>query len=122
MKIIVADDYFSNRLLIREVLNDLGHSLIEAENGQQALDALRDNDDIDLVLMDIEMPVMSGLEAMRTIRNTFPAPKNRIPIVALTAHNSLMLMDEPFIEGFNGMLLKPYSISRISELLDTFKG
>ena len=65
MKIIIADDFYSNRLLIMEILKDMGHELIEAENGQQAFDALEKHDDVDLVLMDIEMPVMSGLEAMR---------------------------------------------------------
>jgi CheY-like chemotaxis protein len=120
MKIIIADDYYSNRLLILEILKDMGHELIEAENGRQAFDALEKNDDVDLVLMDIEMPVMGGLEAMRLIRNTLPSPKNNVPIIALTAHNSMMLMDEPNIEGFDGMLIKPYSISRISEILETY--
>jgi CheY-like chemotaxis protein len=120
MKIIIADDFFSNRLLILEILKDMGHELIEAENGKLAIEALEKNDDVDLVLMDIEMPVMSGLEAMRFIRSTLPYPKNAVPIIALTAHNSMMLMDEPNIEGFNGMLIKPYSISRISEILETF--
>jgi CheY-like chemotaxis protein len=72
--------------------------------------------------MDIEMPVMSGLEAMRLIRTRLPHPKNKVPIIALTAHNSMVLMDEPNIEGFDGMLVKPYSISRISEILETFGG
>jgi CheY-like chemotaxis protein len=121
MKIIIADDFFSNRLLILEILKDLGHELIEAENGQQAFDALDKNNDVDLILMDIEMPVMSGLEAMRLIRTKLSYPKNSVPIIALTAHNSVMLMDEPNIEGFNGMLIKPYSISRISEILDMYK-
>jgi len=121
MKIIIADDFYSNRLLILEILKDMGHELIEAENGKEAFEALEMHDDVDLVLMDIEMPVMSGLDAMKMIRNNLSFPKNSVPIIALTAHNSGMLMDEPFIEGFNGMLIKPYSISRISELLETFK-
>ena len=121
MKIIIADDFYSNRLLILEILKDLGHELIEAENGQQAIDALQKHNDVDLVLMDIEMPVMSGLEAMRLIRRTFSFPKNNVPIIALTAHNSMVLKDEPNIEGFNGMLIKPYSINRISEILETYK-
>ena len=121
MKIIIADDFYSNRLLIIEILKDLGHDLIEAENGQQAFDALEKHDDVDMVLMDIEMPVMSGLEAMRLIRTRLTYPKNSVPIIALTAHNSTILMDEPNIEGFNGMLIKPYSISSISEILETYK-
>jgi CheY-like chemotaxis protein len=121
MKIIIADDFHSNRFLIMEILKDLGHELIEAENGQQAFDALEKHDDVDLVLMDIEMPVMSGLEAMRLIRTKLSEPKNKVPIIALTAHNSTILMEEPHIEGFDGMLIKPYSISRISEILETFK-
>jgi CheY-like chemotaxis protein len=121
MKIIIADDFYSNRLLILEILKDMGHELIEAENGKQAFDALEKNDDVDLMLMDIEMPVMSGLEAMRLIRRTLTYPKNSVPIIALTAHNSMMLMEEPNIDGFDGMLIKPYSISRISEILETYK-
>jgi two-component system, CAI-1 autoinducer sensor kinase/phosphatase CqsS len=121
MKIIIADDFYSNRLLIIEILKDLGHELIEAENGRQAIDALENNNDVDLMLMDIEMPVMSGLEAMSYIRNNLSYPKNSVPIIALTAHNSMVLMDEPNIEGFNGMLIKPYSISRISEILEMYK-
>jgi CheY-like chemotaxis protein len=120
MKIIIADDFFSNRLLILEILKDMGHELIEAENGQQAIEALENNKDVDLMLMDIEMPVMSGLEAMRFIRSTLSYPKNNVPIIALTAHNSMVLMEEPNVEGFNGMLIKPYSISRISEILETY--
>lgn len=120
MKIIIADDFYSNRLLIIEILKDMGHELIEAENGQQAFDALEKHDDVDMVLMDIEMPVMSGLEAMKLIRTKLSYPKNSVPIIALTAHNSMILMEEPNIEGFNDMLIKPYSISRISEILETY--
>jgi two-component system, sensor histidine kinase len=121
MKIIIADDFYSNRLLVTEILKDLGHVLIEAENGKEAFDAMDHNDDVDLVLMDIEMPVMSGMEAMRLIRGKLEYPKNCVPIIALTAHNSLLLLDEPFIDGFDGMLVKPYSISKIAELLESFR-
>jgi two-component system CAI-1 autoinducer sensor kinase/phosphatase CqsS len=117
MKIIVADDYYNNRLLVSEILKNLGHDFIEAENGQQALDALEQNDDIDLVLMDIEMPVMSGFEAMKYIREKLVFPKKDIPIIALTAHNPGMFIEECSKSGFNQMLVKPYSIDKIAELL-----
>jgi len=121
MKIIVADDYRSNRILVLEILRSLGHDCIEAENGQQALDALEKNDDVDLLLMDIEMPVMSGFEAMKHIREKLVYPKNNIPIIALTAHNPGMFIEECSETGFNQMLVKPYSIGKIAELLETYK-
>lgn len=117
MKIIIADDYYTNRLLVSEILRNLGHDLIEAENGQQALDALEKNSDVDLVLMDIEMPVMSGYEAMKYIREKLVYPKSNIPIIALTAHNPAMILNEGSLSGFNQLLVKPYSIDKIAELL-----
>jgi CheY-like chemotaxis protein len=117
MKIIVADDYYTNRLLVSEILKNLGHDFIEAENGLQALEALEKNNDIDLVFMDIEMPVMSGLEAMRYIREKLEYPKNHIPIIALTAHTPGVFTYEDMDKGFNQTLVKPYSIDKIGELL-----
>jgi CheY-like chemotaxis protein len=120
MKIIVADDYYTNRLLVSEILRSLGHDFIEVENGQQALEALENNNDIDLVIMDIEMPVMGGFEAMRYIREKLMYPKNDIPIIALTAHNPGMFISECSELGFNHMLGKPYSIEKIAELLEVY--
>ena len=120
MKIIIADDYYSNRLLVSEILQTLGHEFIEAENGRQALEALKSNNDIDLILMDIEMPVMSGLEAMKFIRGNMEYPKNKVPIIALTAHNPGMFTEKSVLEGFDRMLVKPYSIDKIAELLEKF--
>jgi two-component system chemotaxis sensor kinase CheA len=120
MKIIVADDYYTNRLLVSEILKSLGHDFIEAENGKQALEALEQNNDVDLVLMDIEMPVMNGFEAMRYIREKLDFPKNDIPIIALTAHNPGMYSEDCTESGFNHMLGKPYSIEKIAELLEGY--
>jgi CheY-like chemotaxis protein len=120
MKIIVADDYYTNRLLVSEILRNLGHDFIEVENGQQALDALACNNDIDLVIMDIEMPVMNGVEAMRYIREKFVYPKKDIPIIALTAHGTNMFIEECSESGFNCMLGKPYSIDKFTELLEGY--
>jgi len=121
MKIIVADDYYSNRLLVTEILKSLGHDFIIAENGRQALEALENNNDIDLVLMDLEMPVMDGVEAMRYIRDNLVYPKSNVPIVALTAHNPGSYIQEGQASGFNKLMGKPYSIDKIAELLEGFK-
>ena len=120
MKIIVADDYYTNRLLVSEILKSLGHDFIEAENGQQALEALENNNDIDLVLMDLEMPVMNGVEAMKYIREKLVYPKSEIPIIALTAHNPGMFLEDCQGSGFNKLMGKPYSIEKIAEMLEGF--
>jgi CheY-like chemotaxis protein len=121
MKIIIADDYYTNRLLVSEILKSLGHDFIIAENGQQALEALESNNDVDLVLMDLEMPVMNGVEAMRYIRDKLVSPKSNIPIIALTAHNPGTFIQEGHAQGFNKLMGKPYSIDKIAELLECYK-
>lgn len=120
MKIIIADDEFSNRLLISEIVSELGHELIEVENGEQAIHAMEQYHDIDLILMDIEMPVMNGVEAARKIRESFRYPKNKIPIVAITGHHEGIYPEECHYAEFDFFLTKPYSIDKFTELLDNF--
>jgi CheY-like chemotaxis protein len=120
MKIIVADDFYTNRLLLSEIMKELGHELIEAKNGKEVLKALEMNNDVDLVLMDIEMPEMDGLEAMHHIRRDLYDPKNAVPIIALTAHNTSIINVSDHA-GFDGVLVKPYSIDRIAELLEKYR-
>ncbi|MCG8697382.1 MAG: response regulator [Bacteroidales bacterium] len=119
LKIVIADDIFTNRLLLSEIIEDLGHEYILAENGKEAVDAVLEHD-VDLVLMDIEMPVMNGLEATKHIREKLPIPKNETPIVALTAHNPKIFFDDFNDVGFSQLLTKPYSVLKITELLSSF--
>ena len=119
LNIIIADDIFTNRLLLSEIIEDLGHDFITAENGKEAVDALLNNK-IDLVLMDIEMPVMNGLEATRYIREKLPSPKCYTPVIALTAHNPKIFFDDFKDVGFDQLLTKPYSVKKITELFDSF--
>lgn len=121
MKIIIADDFYTNRLLVKEVLKNLGHTLIEAENGQEVIRLLEEQDDIDVVLMDIEMPVMGGVEAVHHIRAHCEPPKNQVPIVAITAHLPGTFSEEGRDFPFDAMLIKPFSIDRIAEVLRAFE-
>jgi CheY-like chemotaxis protein len=120
MKILITDDIFTNRLLLSEIIEDLGHEYLEAENGKMAIESLISNDDINIILMDIEMPVMNGLEATKHIRHKLPPPKNGIVIVALTAHNPKIFFDDYKDVGFDELMTKPYSVQKIMNLLDTF--
>lgn len=119
LKIIVTDDIFTNRLLLSEILEELGHEFFLANNGKEAVDEFSKND-YDLILMDIEMPVMNGVEATRYIRENFERPKADIPIIALTAHNPKLFFDDYKDVGFTKLLTKPYSVAKIKEMLIAF--
>lgn len=118
-KVVIADDIFTNRLLLSEIIADLGHDFITVENGKEAVDVLLNND-VDLILMDIEMPIMNGLEATKHIREQFSSPKCDTPVVALTAHNPKIFFDDYKDVGFSQLLTKPYSVKKITDLLANF--
>ena len=116
MKILIVDDIFTNRLLLVEIIRSIGHDYVQAENGREAVEALL-NEDFDLILMDIEMPVMNGLETTKFIRENFDPPRNNTPIVALTAHNPQLFFEDFKDVGFDQLLTKPYSIEKIMSLI-----
>lgn len=80
-KILVAEDEEANYKYVEKILKREGYDLLRATNGFEAVEYARIYDDIDLILMDIKMPVMNGVEATREIKNIKPA----IPIIATTA-------------------------------------
>ena len=116
MRILIVDDIFTNRLLLTEILKNLGHEFDQAENGREAIEALM-KEDFDLVLMDIEMPVMNGLETMKHIREEMPFPKNKTFVVALTAHNPEIFFEDFRDVGFDRLLTKPYNMEKIDSLV-----
>ena len=118
-RILVVDDLFTNRLLIRELLRSMQIEFKMAENGKEAIDCLHSGT-FDIVLMDIEMPVMNGLETVRYIREIMPLPVKDIPIIALTAHNPKLFFEDFKEAGFNSILTKPYSLKRLQELINIY--
>lgn len=110
--ILIVDDIFINRMLLKEILREISKELMEAENGKDAIEIIKNNT-IDIVLMDIEMPVMNGLETTIYIRTNFPEPNNQIPIIALTAHNPEDFFQEYQSAGFDDLLTKPYSFEKV---------
>ncbi len=105
LKILLAEDNPVNQKVAARMLERLGHSVILAGNGLDALAALH-NHSFDLILMDVQMPEMDGLEASRRIR-VFEAGKTRVPIVALTAHAMDSHRDECLAAGMDSFLTKP---------------
>ena len=118
--ILIVDDILMNRILLKEIVFELSSLIIEAENGKQAIDIIS-KENIDIVLMDIEMPVMNGLETTEYIRTQMPAPKDSLPIIALTAHNPDDFFESYQNAGFDHLLTKPYSFEKIKEIINSFE-
>ena len=103
-RILVADDNELNQDIIVDLLQDCGSQVVVANNGQEAL-SLLEQQEFDVVLMDIQMPVMDGMEATRRIR--LRSEWNKIPIIALTASATKAERSEGLTRGMNEYLTKP---------------
>jgi PAS domain S-box-containing protein len=116
MTILIAEDNAVNRVFLRRALATAGHTVIEAENGKRALEKLRTRR-FDLVLMDIQMPEMNGVEATRAIRSGKHGSAD-IPIIALTAY-ALKGDREKFLgEGLNGYMTKPVDFDDLAREIE----
>lgn len=111
-KILVAEDVELNQFLARHIMESWGFEVEIANNGREALDMVTNNE-YDLVLMDIQMPEMDGMEATQNIRLLPDVKKAGIPIVALTA-NALKGDSDKYISvGMNDYLSKPFDESKL---------
>jgi CheY-like chemotaxis protein len=118
LKILIADDNPTNRLVAQTLCEHLGCESRAVENGALALDALRDEGRFDLVLMDIKMPVMDGLAAMRAIRQ-LPAPYCETPVLALTANADPWDAAQYLADGMDGVVEKPIKIAQLADAIAT---
>lgn len=113
--VLLADDEKYNRLLLISILKKFNISYVEVSNGKEALDAVNEAD-FDLILMDIRMPEMDGIEASRQIRK-LTGVKSEVPIIALTAASSTEDKEVYYEAGINGVLSKPYKEKELKEIL-----
>jgi PAS domain S-box-containing protein len=117
LHILLAEDEEVNLLAIKRLLERHGYSVTTAGNGRQALDLLASGD-FDAVIMDVQMPVMDGVEATRIIRSAPEfAAKSDIPIIALTAYSMAGDKEKFLNAGMNDYLAKPVETSAILEAL-----
>ena len=115
LKFLVVDDHRVNRLLARKVLLQQwpGSMVDECDDGSKAVQALQSGARYDLVLMDMVMPVMDGIEATRLIRQSMQPGVSATPVLGLTANvnaQDLALFEQA---GLNGLLLKPFELERL---------
>ncbi|MCF8108618.1 MAG: response regulator [Desulfohalobiaceae bacterium] len=117
LRILVAEDSRMNQIYIRELLQELGHSVVMVEDGRQALDALA-QERFDLVLMDIRMPELDGEAALRIIRQDPPAGVDpHIPVIALTAYALKEDAKRLLGQGFDCHLPKPIDEESLQQAL-----
>ena len=119
-RILVVEDEEDNRQILRDLLATSGYEMVEAKDGEQALAAV-DQHRPDLILMDIQLPIMDGYEATRRIRAN-PANK-RIPIIAVTSYALSGNESMALAAGCDAYVPKPYSprelLAKIREFLPT---
>jgi two-component system, sensor histidine kinase len=117
LDILLAEDNPINQLFMSRFLENAGHHVVIVENGHEALDAL-EKEPFDLVLMDIQMPEMDGIEATRAIRSADPSRFDPdIPIIALTAYALDEDRERFMAAGMNGFIPKPVDFDELQRVI-----
>ncbi len=108
-RILIADDEKSIRVVLRKYLSSLGHEIVEASNGIEAIDVLKEKE-VDIAFVDIKMPGKTGLEILDEVKN--------IPIVILTAYGTMDYTVRAMEKGAVEYITKPFSFEEIKSILD----
>jgi|GEM_PF-589258 len=117
LDILLAEDNPINRKLAVRLLEKMGHTVTVAENGRQAVSAL-ERHGFDLVLMDVQMPELDGLDATRTIREQEVATGRHVPIVAMTAHAMKGDRERCMEAGMDDYLSKPINAAELFNAIE----
>jgi signal transduction histidine kinase/ActR/RegA family two-component response regulator len=118
LRVLVAEDNEVNRMVMEAILSGMGHDVGFAENGEQAVQ-LATEQDWDIVLMDLHMPVMDGLDATRAIRSHGHVQRSVVPVVALTADVFVETRERCAAAGVQAFLTKPVDTSELAACLAT---
>ena len=115
MHALIVDDSRYIRSYLRSLLEERGVACVEAENGELALDALKERSDWDFALVDVNMPVMGGLECVRAMRSN---PKlNSLRIMMVTTEADHAFIEAALEAGADEYLMKPFDASSLTEKL-----
>jgi CheY-like chemotaxis protein len=116
LNVLLTEDNKVNRVLAKRILEKAGHTVFTASTGQESLDLLA-KQSFDVVLMDIQMPEMDGLEATRLIRRSENGSGRHLPIIAMTAHALRGDSNRCIRAGMDGYLSKPFRPEELFDLL-----
>lgn len=116
--ILLVEDHPLNRLIASDMLKKTGCHVMTADNGEMAVESFKENEpDIDLILMDIRMPVMDGIEATKTIRKMNDEKAKEVPIIALTASAYEGDIHRSSMAGMNESVLKPIDPKKLYSVM-----
>jgi len=116
---MVVEDYEDTRLLLKQGLEMMGYAVLEAVNGEEAVD-IADREHPDLILMDLDLPILDGIAATQCIRQN-PELEN-VPIVAVTAYPMSYSHVKAFAKGCNEYMRKPIDMTELAELVNRYLG
>jgi PAS domain S-box-containing protein len=117
LRILLAEDNLINQKLAVRVLNNMGHSVVVAQNGEEAV-AQYQGESFDLILMDVQMPRMDGLQATEAIRSLEEGTGRRMPIVAMTAHAMKGDEERCLSAGMDAYISKPIKLQGLYAIID----
>lgn len=112
--ILVVDDQPGIRFLLEEVFKETCYKVVTAADGLEAVVRLKEHKP-DLVLLDMKMPGMDGLDVLRTVTSKFP----QVPVIMITAYGELQLVKEALNQGAKGYITKPFDILELRRLVDS---
>ena len=115
--IMVVEDYDDTRALLKKGLEGLGYSVLEASNGQEAVD-IAERERPDLILMDLDLPILDGIAATQRIRQQ--AELEAVPIVAVTAYPMSYTHVKAFAKGCNEYMPKPIDMTELANLVNRY--
>ena len=118
LKFLFVEDEKDLLDIISETLEKLGVSFFTAKNGEEGLNILKEHaDEIDIIVTDISMPIMNGLEMIKEVKSLYPD----LEIIIMTAHTESKYMTEAKNYGVNDYLLKPFDFIKFIELINSKK-
>lgn len=116
-KVLIAEDSSVIQNLAKKILEFQNYEITAVKNGEQVLSIL-EKEDFDVILMDINMPVMDGLECVKRVRNLDDSTKASVPIVAITGNARNYTADDYKAAGFTELLVKPLNFDALVALVN----
>lgn len=114
-KVLLVEDTEDNRFMMRRLLEMSSYEVVEAVNGKEAVDLAKEAEP-DIILMDLSLPVIDGLGATRRIRQL--PNMNRVPIIAVSAHDTSDFHNEALAAGCDAYITKPIDFAELEKLVD----